>query len=181
MFGYSEARSEVFTFSKLSQEVNPRIKLETKLLRLSEVTAQQWRQLKQLQGKRSVLYLRLRYGSPDTYILLAFAKGKPVYVQWIVPSKKIRSRYSFVKKNSYFIIACLTAPDFRGLGIYPSQIQKVVQSDIQSETYWGKTSRDNIPSLKGIYKAGGVKVGEFVEKKWFWGCFRSTKYYPDKL
>lgn len=180
MFGHSEKKAEVFTFSKLSQEVKPRINLETKLLRLSEVTPQQWRQLKQLQGKRAVLYLRLRYDSPDTYILLAFAEEKLVYVQWIVPSKKIRSRYSFVKENSYFIIACFTAPDFRGLGIYPSQIQEAVRSDIQSEIYWGSASRDNIPSLKGIYKAGGVKVGEFVEKKWFWGCFRRTKYYPHK-
>jgi GNAT superfamily N-acetyltransferase len=181
MLGYSRKKGEVFIFSKEPpQRVSPKIELETKLLRVSEVTAQQWSQLKQLQGKLAVFYLRFRYGSPDTYILLGFAKGKLVYVEWVVPSKKIRSRYPFVKENTYFIMSCLTSPDFRGLGIYPALIQKAVQSHINSKIYWGAAAPTNIPSLKGIYKAGGVKVGEFVQKKWFWGCISHIEYHPEE-
>jgi len=180
MFGYSRIKYEVFAFSKKTpQKIEPKIEVDTKLLRLSEVTAQQWQQLQELQGRFAVLYLKWRYGSSDTHILLTFAKEKLVYVEWVVPAKKIRARYPFVTEKSYLIISCLTSPDFRGRGIYPAQLQNVVQSDIQTQIYWGLAARDNIPSLKGIQRAGGMKMGVFIQRKWLWGCISRPEYFPE--
>lgn len=179
MVGYSRIKGEVFKFQKNYEEIAPKVNIETKILRLNEVTRQQWKQLKQLQGKFAVTYLKLRYGSPDTRILLAFCKEKLIYVEWVVPAKKIQHRYHFVTKNSYLIISCLTSPDFRGKGIYPSQLRRVIESSIPTDTYWGLAASTNIPSLKGIHKAGGVKVGEYIQKKWFWGCISHIKYFAE--
>jgi hypothetical protein len=181
MFGYSRTRNEVFTLAKkLPQRADPKIKVDTKLLQLLEVTAEQWRQVKRLQGLFPALYLKWRYGSPDTFILLAFVDQILSYIEWIVPARKIKSRYSFVSEDSYSIISCLTEPRFRRLGIYTSQIQKVVESDIPAKMFWIWTESTNIPSLKGISNAGGIKVGEFVQKKWFWGCISHLEYHPEE-
>jgi hypothetical protein len=179
MVGYSRMEGEVFKFRKDYEDVAPKVSIETKILRPNEVTIRQWKQLKQLQGKFAVTYLKLRYNSPDTRILLAFCEGKLIHVEWVVPAKKIQRRYHFVTENSYLIISCLTSPDFRGKGVYPSQLRRVVESSIPTDTYWGLAESKNIPSLKGIHKAGGVKVGEFIQKRWFWGCFSRIRYFPE--
>jgi len=180
MIGYSRIEGEVFKFQKDYAGVAPKVSVETKILWLNEVTNQQWKQLKQLQGKFAVTYLRFRYNSPDTRILLAFCKRKLIHVEWIVPAKKIRRRYHFVTEHSYLIISCLTSPDFRGKRVYPSQLRRAVESSIPTDTYWGLAEYRNIPSLKGISKAGGVKVGEFIQKKWLWGCVSHLKYFPER-
>lgn len=180
MFGYSSIKHEVFTLPKnLSDKVTAKVELNTKLLHLNELTPKHWRQLKELQGRFAALYLRWRYGSPDTYILFAYVEETLAHIEWIVPSGKIRGRYPFVTEDSYAIISCLTLPRFRGLGIYSSQVQKVVESDIPARMFWIWTASTNMPSLKGIRKAGGVKVGEFVQKRWFWGCMSHIEYFTE--
>ena len=179
MIGHSQTRNEVFTFrEKLSQRMYPKIEVDTKLLQLGAVTPQQWRQLKQLQGQFTVLYLRFRYGAPGTHILLAFRGGKLANIQWVVPAYKLKPRYPFVSDNSYSIISCFTRPCFRGLGIFPSQIQRIVESNIPAKLFWIWSASTNEPSLKGIRKAGGKRVGEFVHNKWFWGCVSHIEYFP---
>lgn len=176
MFGYSRTKYKVFHFPKnLSQKVESRIEVDTKFLHLEEVTVRDWRQLRKLQGRLAVSYLKWRYGSHDTRILLAYVKGELAHVEWIVPAKKIRRRYHFITKNSYLIISCLTSSNFRGQRIYPAQLQYVLRSDIPTEVYWGLAAHDNIPSLKGIERAGGINAGEFVQRRWFWGLI--TKGY----
>jgi len=181
VLGYSKTNNAVFILraKEASNIVSPKVKVDTKLLRMDKVTPLQWGELKQLQGQFDVLYLRLRYGAPNTYILLAYVEETLAHVEWIVPANRIKSRYSFVSEGSYSIISCLTAPRFRGLGIYPSQIQKVVRSDIPAKTFWIWTPVNNIPSLKGIHKAGGTKVAQLVQKKWFWGCISHIEYLPE--
>jgi hypothetical protein len=181
MFGYSQKRHEVFTFPEnLPQKVDSKIQIETKLLRLGEATTQQWMDLRKLLGRFAVLYLKWRYGSPETYILLAYVDKTLVHIEWIVPANKIRGRYPFVTKDSYSIISCLTSQSFRGLGIYPSQIQEVVKSNIPAKLFWIWATYSNVPSLRGIGKAGGVKIGEFIQEKWFWGCISHVEYCPEE-
>ena len=157
--------------------VVPKVKVDTKLVRMDEMRLSQWRQLKELQGFFSVRYLKFRYGSRNTYILLAYVEKKLVHVQWIVPAKRINRRYPFVTEDSYCIISCLTSQEFRGLGIYPSKIQHVVRSNILAKSFWIWTACTNIASLKGITKAGGIKVGEFRQRKWFWGGISRIRYF----
>ncbi len=181
MFGYSRIKYEVFVFpDKQAQGVEPKIEIDTKLLQLSEVTAKQWRQLQELQGRFAVLYLKWRYGSSDTHILLAFIRGRLAHVGWVVPARKIRPRYPFVTKNSYSIISCLTARRFRGLGIFPAQLRKIIDSAILSDQYWIWARSDNLSSIKGIRRAKGVQVGEFVQRKWLWGCMSHIEYFPER-
>jgi len=179
MFGYSRIKHEVFTVSKnLPQTVTAKVELNTKLLHLNEFTAEHRRLLRGLQGRFTVLYLKWRYNSPQTYILLTYVDKTLAHIEWIVPAGKIMGRYPFVTEGSYSIISCLTSQSFRGLGIYPSQIQKVVESDIPTKMFWIWTPSTNTPSLKGICKAGGIKVAELIQKKWFWGCMSCIEYIP---
>ncbi|MBN2378080.1 MAG: hypothetical protein JXD22_16905 [Sedimentisphaerales bacterium] len=175
MLGYSKIKHDVFIFEKQTEPFEAKIKINTLCLPVNQLSKAQWHDVKSLQGKLAVSYLKWRYGSPETYVLLAYADKALAHIGWVVPAKKIMSRYPFVTKNSYFIIACLTSPDFRGMGIYPSQLQKIVNSEIPNQLYWGMAACDNIPSLKGIHKAGGIKVGEYVQQKWLYGCFSKTR------
>jgi hypothetical protein len=180
MFGYSRVEYEVFTLGRdIPREISAKVQVNTKICRLGELTARHWRRLRELQGTFGTLYLRLRYGSADTHVLLAFVEEELVHVEWIVPAQKIRKRYWFVENNSYSIISCLTAKKFRGRRIYTSQIQEVARSDIPAKAFWIWTATANIPSLKAIRKAGAVKVAELVQKKWFWGIISSIEYFPE--
>ena len=181
MFGYSKTSNVIFTLraKDLSDTVVPKVKVDTTLSQMNGLTNRQWQQLKRLQGRLAVSYLKLRYGSANTYILLGYVERILVHVQWIVPGRKIKSRYNFVTADSYSIISCLTLQGFRDLGIYSSQVQKVIESNIPTKMFWIWTASTNIPSLKGIRKASGVKVGEFVQEKWFWGCISNIEYFPE--
>lgn len=180
MLGYSKVINEVFTLpGEKPLRVHSRIDLESKFLRISELTWKHWRALVKFQGFLTVLYLSLRYGSRDTFVSLAFIGDTLVYVQWLVPTKKIQKRYPFVSKDSYAIISCLTSEEFRGKRIYPSQIQEAVRLDTQSKEFWIWADSENMPSLRGIRKAGGMKVGKIVQKRWLWGIISRVRFYQE--
>ena len=181
MFGYSRIEYEVFLFPEKPVEgIEPKIKINTKLLRMADITTEQWQKVRQIQNSLGVLYLKWRYGSSRTYVLLAYCGKKLVHIEWLVPAEKIKSRYPFVSRDSYAVISCVTVEDFRGQGVYPSQLQKVVESDIYASKFWIWTATDNTPSLKGIRKVGGIKVGEFIQKKWFCGLISQIKYFAER-
>lgn len=181
MFGYSSTKNEVFVLQKdkIPDVVAIRTKITTKILPLLALSKSVRREAKELQGKAAFAYLKYRYDSPNTYILLAYVEGMLAHVAWIVPASKIRGRYPFVTEKSYSIISCLTSQGLRGLGIYPSQIQKVVKSDIPAKMFWVWAASTNAASLKGIRKAGGVKVGECIQQKWLYGCISRIKFFPE--
>jgi hypothetical protein len=177
MLGYSKRKHKVIRFPKNpAQKVESRIEVDTKLLYLKELDDQDWRQLKKLQGQLDVFYLKRRYGSSDTRILLAYVEGELAHVDWVVPARKIMHRYHFVTNNSYFIIASLTSRSFRGQRIYPSQLQYILRSDILTDVYWGLVEDENIASLKGVERSGGIYAGDFIQKRWFWGVVSRAKY-----
>ena len=179
VLGYSEIKHIVFTLPRDTVTVvSPMVKLDTRILPIKVLTNKDWKQIKELQGRLGTIYLKWKYGSPETYVLLAYVDKALAHIEWIVPANKIRVRYPFVTEGSYSVISCLTLPRFRGLGIYPSQIQKVVESDIPAKMFWIWTPSTNTPSLKGICKAGGIKVAELVQEKWFWGCKSCIAYFP---
>jgi len=182
MLGISQTKNDVFvlTKGKISEAMTPKTKITTRILPLRTLNKNQLREMSKLQNKAATFYLRFRYGSAHTYILMAYAKETMAHVAWIVPAEKIQPRYYFVPKDSYSIISCFTRPRFRGLGIYPLQIQKIVTSDLPVDTFWIWTASTNRPSLMGIQKAGGVKVGEFVQKKWLWGSISQIEYTATK-
>lgn len=174
---YSKVCFELFVLSKqIDVNVMSKTDLDTKIERFDELTAQDWRRIKKLQGGLRVSYLKYRYGSPETYVLCSYADDELVHIEWIVPPHKLKSRYPFLPGNSYSVISGLTLNDFRGLGIYPSQIQKVMASSIGASQFYIWAASDNIASLKGIRKAGGAKIGEFVQTRWLWGGISNVSY-----
>jgi glycosyltransferase involved in cell wall biosynthesis len=181
MFGGSETTNDVFILKKngISDIVTPKAEVVTEILQLCTLKRSQMRELKRLQSKATVSYLKLRYGSRNTYVLLAYVDNTLAHVEWIVPADKIRGRYPFVTEDSHSIVSCLTAKGFRGLGIYSSQIQKVITSCVPARTFWIWSACDNIASLKGIRKAGATKVGQFVQKKWLYGIVSCVSFAKD--
>ncbi len=180
MLGHTEQKNIVFKLglSVVNDPIKPGIDIETRIVPVNRVSSQQWRDLKCLQGWVNIWYLKLRYGSAKTFLLLAYVDTELVHVEWVVPSEKISSRYPFVADDSYSIISCLTEERFRGLGIFSSQIQKVVEQDVPAKVFWIWSEPSNRPSLRAIRKAGGVKAGEFVQKKWLWGFVSCGEYFP---
>ena len=121
MFGSSRVEYEVFTLPKTLPEIlQPKVEIDTQLFPLKALTHRLWNQLIKLQGHRRALYLKWRYGSSDTYILMAFIQQLLAHVEWIVPAKKIRGRYPFVSDNSYSIISCLTYFNNKNLSVLKS-------------------------------------------------------------
>jgi hypothetical protein len=93
MLGYSKKKYKVFIFTDtLAKRVQAKVQVETNLIPLDELTSQQWKQLKQLRGRLAVWYLRWRYGSPETYILLAFVEKILAHIEWVVPAYMLKSR-----------------------------------------------------------------------------------------
>lgn len=72
-------------------------------------------------------------------------------------------KFPFLSKSEAEIGPCFTAPDFRGKGIYPYVLRKIL-SEGGYNGYYMIVRNDNISSIKGIEKAGFERIG-FVEKK----------------
>ena len=66
--GSSLTRSDAFVLKKdnTSDVVVPKMKVNTEILLVGELKKNQLKELRKLQGKAAVCYLKLRYGSPDT-------------------------------------------------------------------------------------------------------------------
>ena len=177
MFGYSKIVNYIYVLSNnRAVNVQAKVSMQSVLVDLPTLSRTQHREISRFQGRVATIYLRLRYGSKKTYVLMANSNNTLTHCEWIVPAEKIASKYPFVTKNSYAIISCKTKQDFRGLGIYPSQLRYVANSGISSTAYWIWADTNNIQSLKGIVKAGGEKVGQCSRTKWFWGLFSTLTY-----
>ena len=70
-FGYSSTENEVFVLQKdkIADVVALRTKITTKILPLLALKGNQLREVRRLQGRAAVAYLRIRYGSLKTYVL----------------------------------------------------------------------------------------------------------------
>jgi predicted GNAT family acetyltransferase len=65
--------------------------------------------------------------------------------------------FDFMDRKGLHIGPCWTHPDFRGQGLYPYLIKKVMDDYKNAyRNFYMFTSTDNISSQRGIEKAGGV-------------------------
>lgn len=144
----------------------------SRLVLQEEMTAEDWYQVRDLQGGFATQYLRLRYGDSNTRLMLISEHGCLLSILWVVPANRIRSKYHFVESGTYAIISCITRQDARGRALYPHGIRRIAASGIASRYYiWAH--KDNVASVRGIEKTGGIKVGSFVRERWFRGLFSS--------
>lgn len=148
----------------------------TSIIPTKMVTASVWRDLRGLQGSRSVISRRLKYSSTDTHLLVNYSDNRLIHAEWIVPAYKMKHRYPFLPQDCHAIIACTTHPEFRGRGIYAEQL-KVLKSTKISGNYFIWANENNQPSLRGILKAGGKEYGHLVQTQVF-GFVASRLFVP---
>lgn len=158
-------------------EIVPKIEVRIEVLPLQSLSKKAVQAIISLEGYLSFLYLRLAYGSPETYLALVWVGEKLAGIEWAIPYKKCRRR-SFIPEKAYMLAAGYTAPPFRGNRIHPFMLQEIGRRIPGCDEYWMLVHENNVPSIKGVEKVGR-HVGRFVQKRWLWGCLRSTKYYPD--
>lgn len=72
-------------------------------------------------------------------------------------------KFPFLAKTSVEIGPCVTYPNFRGRGIYPAVLRHIRASGWYKD-YYMFISEDNTSSIRGVEKAGFVKIGA-VEKR----------------
>ena len=69
-------------------------------------------------------------------------------------------KFAFMKKGDLEIGPCETKDEFRGQGIYPKVINHITSSAQSTDTvFYMLVAEDNLPSIRGIEKAGFVRCG----------------------
>ncbi len=68
-------------------------------------------------------------------------------------------KFPFMKKGDFHIVNCQTNLKFRGNNLYPFALSKIIEHKKGSDIWIG-TRKNNIPSVKGIEKAGFKKISE---------------------
>ena len=179
---YSQYISEVFVLYRGQQldEVVPKIEVKTEILPLLYLDKKVTEEIIKLQGYFSFAYLRLFYGSPETFLGLAWVGEKPALIEWAIPSRKLRHRYPFLPEKAYVLVDSYIAPQFVDDRIHLFLLQQIISSLPASNEYWVLVNEKHLASIRGIEKAGAKHVGRYVRKRWLWGCLRSTKYHPDE-
>ncbi len=88
-------------------------------------------------------------------------KGEVMHSSYVVPRC---FKFPFLKKGDYIIGPCFTQPEFRGQGIYPKVLSKILaQMGNEQTVFYMSVDENNTPSVRGIEKAGFKRCGS-VEK-----------------
>ena len=72
--------------------------------------------------------------------------------------------YKFLPSNGIHICFCETIPEARGKGYYPLLLSYIL-NDMPDKEFYMIVDEKNIPSIKGIEKAGFVKYGAGEKRK----------------
>lgn len=69
-------------------------------------------------------------------------------------------------KLDYHIGPCTTLPAERGKGYYPMLLHAITSDLGKENNYYMIVEENNLPSLRGIAKAGFTRVGVGIKNKW---------------
>lgn len=87
-------------------------------------------------------------------IFIALVDGNIAHFSYVIPKCY---KFPFLERNDYEIGPCYTYPEYRGYGIYPTVLKKIISSE--SGNGFMLVSPDNKSSIKGIEKAGFKMIG----------------------
>lgn len=108
------------------------------------------------------------------WYIITFGRSKKIIVldcegQVVHTSRVIGKcfKFPFLSKFSAEIGPCATKPNHRGQGIYPNVLRYIL-SDGGWKEYYMLVREDNLSSIKGIEKAGFVRVGTVRKERGRW-------------
>lgn len=80
-----------------------------------------------------------------------------VHSSYVVPKCY---KFPFLEKGDYEIGPCITSGDYRRRGVYSYMLQLIATNpDFENADFYMIVRSDNIPSIKGIEKAGFQRCG----------------------
>lgn len=103
--------------------------------------------------------LRLYFGiitAFNTKLFYVVDNNRLIHYSYLIPCCL---KFKFLTKNDYEIGPCFTLKDYRGKGIYPAVLNKIVTSISTNPFFYMMVSPQNISSIKGIEKAQFVRCG----------------------
>ena len=115
-------------------------------------------------GKRKCLYYRIFTWLCNpfrrTFLEYNLVKDTKIISKAVLISKV--PLYSFLPQNGLHICYCETIPEERGKGLYPLLLNQI-QNDYPQRNLYMVVAENNIPSIKGIEKAGFIKYGKGIK------------------
>jgi ribosomal protein S18 acetylase RimI-like enzyme len=110
----------------------------------------------------------------------AYIDDQCIHRSWLVNSGIIKPHWSLeysLKPKQSYIHYCETSEAARGMGVYPEVLKYIRMNYKLADSFLINVESNNIPSIKGIEKAGFEKVRE-VKVRIFAGIkFNRTIYY----
>lgn len=79
-------------------------------------------------------------------------------------------KYAFMNKDDWYIANCYTDSKFRGCRLYSFALYDIANK-MKGTNIWGGTRDNNIPSIKGLDRAGYKKVSRGYKTNFF-GIYR---------
>ena len=117
--------------------------------------------------------------SQGQILFCAFIGKNLAHSSWVVMSNniKIHPPLNINYSKEAFIWYCITAPEYRGLGLYPYTLSKILEFLERNGKSTAKLAirKDNIPSIKGASKIGFEIHGEGKFLKLFGWIFWKEK------
>ena len=91
-------------------------------------------------------------------IYCAENENEIIHTAYVIPACW---KFPFMKRGEYEIGPCETLPEYRGRGIYPTVLKKIV-SDYKNTTFHMLVAENNSSSIRGVEKAGFIRVGHSI-------------------
>lgn len=93
--------------------------------------------------------------------------GRLATIGWSRQGSMIHSWFFPLAPAWYVISHCVTLPEFRGLGLYPAMLSYIVHILCSQgvERFLIDCNDWNLPSIRGIEKAGFQKIGYGIHKR----------------
>lgn len=96
---------------------------------------------------------------------------------WVQSWKQFRLRFRCIAQNGYILGPCVTMPNWRRKGLYLEVLRQSVVRTINSSPVFIFCEADNVPSAKGIEKAGFTYIGYLHETRMV-KIFNRARWYP---
>lgn len=98
-------------------------------------------------------------GKLEIYYILSEA-GRVAHTSYVVPACY---KFPFMQKGDYEIGPCQTEENSRGKGLYVKTLNRITSEQAyEKAVFYMLVSEDNIPSVRGIEKAGFLPDGHAV-------------------